>query len=247
MNMKKNGFTLIELIIAVALGLLILTAVYAAIDMAQRSSASIGRKVVTQQDARAVLDLMAMEIRMASYDPTALADWSTIPTLTCNSMGNISPVTANKGIQTGPNAANTIIIAMDLGGKFNPVTGLNDSPSGAIGDYPNEYIEYSYNGADTITRNVSCSGDTPILGGAGSATMVHNAAAGVNLFTYFDGSNNDITATVLNNNPSTVNGVPAIRRIRITIVADTESKDSLTNQTRRMTYTTDVLVKNHAL
>jgi len=243
--MKKNGFTLIELIIAVALGLLILTAVYAAIDMAQRSSASIGRKVVSQQDARAVLDLMAMEIRMASYDPTALADWSTIPI--CASMGSVAPITANKGIQTGSNVTNTIIIAMDLGGKFNPLTGLNDSSSGIIGDYPNEYIEYSYNGADTITRNVSCSGDTPILGGADSATMVHNAAAGVNLFTYFDGSNNDITATVLNNNPSTVNGVPAIRRIRITIVADTESKDSLTNQTRRMTYTTDVLVKNHAL
>jgi prepilin-type N-terminal cleavage/methylation domain-containing protein len=240
MNMKKNGFTLVELIIAVALGLLILTAVYAGINMAQRSSASVGRKVVTQQDARAVLDLMAMEIRMASYNPTGAESntiWSTIPTAACNSMGNISPVVANKGIQTGPNAANTIIIAMDLNGD------------GIIGPpWSNEYIEYSYNGADTINRNVSCGGDTPILGGAGSATMVRNAAAGVNLFTYFDRSNNDITATVVNpaNNPSPANGVPAIRRIRITIVADTESKDSLTSNPRRMTYITDVLVRNHA-
>ena len=240
MNMKKNGFTLIELIIAVALGLLILTAVYAAIDMAQRSSASIGRKVITQQDARAVLDLMAMEIRMASYDPTALADWSTIPI--CASMGSVAPITANKGIQTAANAANTIIIAMDLGGVFNPVTGLNDSPSGAIGDYPNEYIEYSYNGADTITRNVSCSGDTAILGGSDTdvprpTTKIANGATNpvTPLFQYFDSTG------------AAAASIPAIRRIRITIVADTESKDSLTNQTRRMTYTTDVLVKNHAL
>ena len=240
MNMKKNGFTLVELIIAMALGFLILTAVYAGINMAQRSSASVGRKVVTQQDARAVLDLMAMEIRMASCNPTlSTVIWSTIPTAACNFMGNLIPVAANRGIQTAANPANTIIIAMDLNNP--PVT------PAVIGDVTNEYIEYSYNGADTITRNVSCLGaDQPILGGVGSATMVRNAAAGVNLFTYFDGSNNDITATVVNNNSSPTNGVPAIRRIRITIVADTESKDSLTSNPRRMTYITDVLVRNHA-
>jgi hypothetical protein len=184
---------------------------------------------------------MAMEIRMASYNPTGAEPntiWSTIPTTNCATMGNISPVVANKGIQTGPNAANTIIIAMDLNNP--PVT------PAVIGDWPNEYIEYSYNGVDTITRNVSCGGDQAILGGAGSATMVRNAAAGVNLFTYFDKSNNDITATVLNNNSDLTSGVPAIRRIRITIVADTESKDSLTSNPRRMTYITDVLVRNHA-
>ena len=80
MNMKKNGFSLVELIIAVAVGLLIMTAVYAIINLAQSSSVSVGRKVVTQQDARSVLDLMAMEIRMASYNPTQSTTlWSTIP------------------------------------------------------------------------------------------------------------------------------------------------------------------------
>jgi prepilin-type N-terminal cleavage/methylation domain-containing protein len=244
MNMKKNGFTLIELIIAIVVAAIIMLGIYTSVNMAQRSSASVGRKVVTQQDARAVLDLMAMEIRMASYNPTGTEPniiWSTIPTAACNSMGNISPVAANRGIQTGPNAANTIIIAMDLN---NPSV----TPA-QIGDWPNEYIEYSYNGADTINRNVSCGGDTPILGGATSATLVHNhdgVVPDVNLFTYFDRSDKDITATVVNNNPSTVNGVPAIRRIRITIVADTESNDNLTRKPRRMTYITDVLVKNHA-
>jgi prepilin-type N-terminal cleavage/methylation domain-containing protein len=64
--MNKNGFTLIELIMAISIGLVIIAAVYALNEMGQRSSASISQKVVTQQDARAVLDLMAMEIRMAS-------------------------------------------------------------------------------------------------------------------------------------------------------------------------------------
>jgi type IV pilus assembly protein PilW len=225
--MKKNGFSLVELIIAVAVGLLIMTAVYAMINMAQNSSVSVGRKVVTQQDARAVLDLMAMEIRMASYNPTGQADWSTIPTGVCASMGNVAPVKANKGIQTasGTPNANTIIIAMDLDANRT----IGDQPTS-----PNEYIEYSYNGADTITRNVSCSGDTPILGGAGSATMVTNNAAGVPLFQYFD------------INGAATTSIPAIRRIRITIVANTEYTDRLTHKARIMTYTTDVLVKNHA-
>ena len=225
MNMKKNGFTLIELIIAVFVGGVILTAVYASINMAQRSSASVGRKVVTQQDARAVLDLMAMEIRMASYNPTnSNTIWSSIPA--CASM-NITLTTANKGIQTASGAvdANTIVIAMDL------------NADGIIGPpWANEYIEYSYNATDkTITRNSNCGGDQPILGGAGSATMVRNDAAGVSLFQYFDSSGVATTS------------IPAIRRIRITIVADTESNDNLSSKTRRMTYTTDVLVPNHVL
>jgi prepilin-type N-terminal cleavage/methylation domain-containing protein len=227
MNIKKNGFTLVELIIAVAVGLLILTAVYASINMAQRSSASVGRKVVTQQDARSVLDLMAMEIRMASYNPTSTKSiWLSIPTAACASMGSFSPVNANIGIQTaaGTPNANTIVIAMDL--NADRIIG----PPGT-----SEYIEYSYNGADTITRNVNCGNDQPILGGAGSATMVRNNAAGMSLFQYFD------------SNGAATTSIPAIRRIRITIVADTESNDNLTSKTRRMTYTTDVLVPNHAL
>ena len=235
MNMKKNGFTLVELIIAIAVGLLILTAIYASINMAQRSSASVGRKVTTQQDARAVLDLMAMEIRMASYNPlVSPATWLSIPTIACTSMGSFSPVKANKGIQTvlGTPNANTIIIAMDLNGD-----GIIGPPGSS------EYIEYSYNATDkTITRNVSCLGDTTILGGTGNATMVRNDDQ-INpatnnkpmpLFQYFD-STGSVTASIT-----------AIRRVRITIVADTENPDSLTNKARRMTYTTDVLVKNHA-
>ena len=224
MNMKNNGFTLIELIIAVFTAGFIALGIYASINMAQRSSASVGRKVVTQQDARAVLDLMALEIRMASYNPTSSTSiWTSIPA--CASM-NIALAKANKGIQTasGSTDANTIVIAMDLNG---------DSIIGPPGT--SEYIEYSYNGADTITRNVNCSGDTAILGGAGSATMVRNNSAGVSVFQFFDSSGNVTTS------------IPAIRRIRITIVADTESNDNLSTKARRMTYTTDVLVPNHVL
>lgn len=245
MNIKKNGFTLMELIVAMGVGLVIMAAVYSSMNMAQRSSVSVGRKVVTQQDARTVLDLMAMEIRMASYNPVMSPDiWSTIPSnaTTCTQMGLAAPDPNNKGIQIA--TANKILIAMDLTVPPNGVIG-------AIGD-SNEYIMYSYNGTYSITRNVSCGSNQPILGGADSATLVRNDDQ-INpltnnkpmpLFQYFNniGTNlADITGAV----PSA--SIPAIRRIRITIVADTENSDSLTGKVKRMTYTTDVLVKNHVL
>ncbi len=257
-TMNKNGFTLVELIVAVGVGLVIMFAIYSVSDMAQRSSVSISQKVVTQQDARAVLDLMAMEIRMASYNPTVANIWNTIPTSTCASIApyNVAPNSIYKGIQVAK--ANTILIAMDIGG---PLVSAGPPPVytyGTIGDFPNEYILYSYNGVDTITRNVSCGGNQAILGGAGSSTTVVNNATNpvVNLFTYWgpdidnppDANHNladiDITQKVI---ADPVKWIPQIRRIIITIVADTELADATTKKKRRMTYSTGVLVRNHVL
>ena len=226
--MNKKGFTLVELMISIAVGMIIMLAVYGAMEMAQRSSISVANKITTQQDVRSVLDLMAMEIRMASYNPrNATATWGTIPA--CAQMGLGAPVTALKGIQLANR--NTIIAAMDLDG------------TGVIGDGSNEYLMYSYNGVSTITRNVSCGGNQAILGGTGTSTNVRNAASGLFLFRYFDRQDNDITAAVEASQAQIAN----IRRILITIVADTEQNDPNLQQPRRMIYSTNVLVRNHAL
>lgn len=249
--MNRKGFTLVEIMIAITLGLVIMAAIYVITTMGQRSSTSIGQKVVTQQDTRAVLGLMAMEIRMASYNPTVSPTlWNTIPTATCASMGNVVPVMFRKGIQVA--GTNRMLIAMDL----------TDPPAipPAIGNSPSEYIEYAYNSANNeITRNVSCGGDNTILGGtdAGIGTKVVNAAAAVNLFTYWgpdidhpDATGNcadiDITAKV-SNAATADKWIPQIRRIVITIVAENELPDAQTQKTRRMIYSTGILVRNHVL
>lgn len=258
--MNKNGFTLVELIVAMGIGLVIMLAMYSLTQMGQRSSVSISQKVVTQQDTRAVLDLMAMEIRMASYNPSVSNIWSTIPTSGCNNMDNVAPVPGNKGIQKA--TANKILIAMDLnndskigactcvGGCCGPPT--NTCTASCAGR--NEYIMYNYDvNAGTITRNVSCGGNEAILGGAGSSTMIANNATNpaVNLFTYWGPNIDDaalpdidITANVIAN---PVKWIPQIRRIIITIVADTELVDATTKKKRRMTYSTGVMVRNHVL
>ena len=226
--MNKKGFTLVELMISIAVSMIIMLAVYGAMEMAQRSSISVANKITTQQDVRSVLDLMAMEIRMASYNPrNATATWGTIPA--CAQMGLGAPVTALKGIQLANR--NTIIAAMDL------------DNTGVIGDGSNEYLMYSYNGVSTISRNVSCGGNQAILGGTGTSSNVRNAASGLFLFRYFDRQDNDITAAVEASQAQIAN----IRRILITIVADTEQNDPNSQQPRRMIYSTNVLVRNHAL
>jgi prepilin-type N-terminal cleavage/methylation domain-containing protein len=231
--MRKNGFTLVEAIIAMAVGALIMAAVYGYMSLVQKNSANADRKIVTLQDTRTVLDLMATEIRMASYlpPPCNMSTWLTIPA--CPEMAGWggAPDRRYKGIQVAD--ANKIFVAMDLNG--DAVIG----PPGA-----SEYIMYYYDGASTLYRDVSCGGNQAILGGTALSSNIRNAATGVNLFRYFDRANNEITATV-SNNPSTVNGIPAIRRILITIVADTADKDLNTQQYKRIVYSTSVMVRNH--
>jgi prepilin-type N-terminal cleavage/methylation domain-containing protein len=233
--MDKKGFTLVELLIAMVVGLIIVAAIYGMMNLGQRSSASVDRKVLTQQDVRAVLDLMAMEIRMASFNPTMTSTtWGTIPT--CTAMGLTTVKPTRKGIQVA--TTNSILIAMDVGSNISPAF----APDGVIGSASNEYISYAYNsGAGTITRIVDCVNTDIILGGAGSSTRVVNDA-GTPVFQYFIPTQvTPLTAAQL----AFDTNIAAIRRIRITIVADVMTQGSI--QVSRRTYSTDVLVRNHVL
>ena len=222
-------------------GLTILLAISSMMDIGLKSSSGVGRRVFTQQDARAVLDLMAMEIGMASYNPNmSTSTWATFPTGSCASIAWPTLGTAKKGIQVA--TADRIVIGMDL--TEPPIT------PAVIGDTASEYIEYSYVGnttTGTIFRNIGgtsgCSGDTAILGGAGSETMVVNGTV-TPLFQYFNVAGTDISAAVIAT-PNT--NVPLIRRIRINIIADVETQQGNAFRTTRRTYTTDVLVRNHAM
>jgi type II secretory pathway component PulJ len=226
--MKKNGFTLVELMIYVGVSMVIMAAVYAAVVMAMRTSSSLGRKVTTQQDARIVLDMMAMDIRDASYSRWHLAGiWR-------DQANNLLAVDNGlAGIQVANQ--NNILVEMDL------------NNNGIIGD-PNEVISYSYDGVNTIRRSSNFGSNFDLIGGAGNGTMIRNAQVvpQVPLFTYFNGIGTDISATVVSSPTDPNLGIPAIRRIRITIVADTEANDLNTRAPKRMIYTTDVVVKNHA-
>ena len=76
-SIHAEGFTLVELVLAIAIGLVLLGAVWTAVWSGQRSSVGIERKVTTGQDARMALEIMALEIRMASFNPNSfkILEW----------------------------------------------------------------------------------------------------------------------------------------------------------------------------
>jgi prepilin-type N-terminal cleavage/methylation domain-containing protein len=235
MNTNK-GFTLVEIVVAMMIGILLLMAIYGVVNIAQRSSSGIERRVMAQQDEKAALGLMEMEIRMVSFNPNFVLDgdlW--LSTANCFSA---SATPTYKGLQEA--TANAITIEMDI----------NESSS--IGDVENEIIRYNYDTANQqITRESkrpppgSCNpGGQPFLGGsvANQKTVrVINNTLGLPVFRYWNGSGTELIPGVT---------LPAstadIRRIDITLAVETEYANPTTNQPSRMIYSSSVIVRNHA-
>jgi hypothetical protein len=234
---------------AVFIGLILLGAVYVSMNSGQRSSAGVERKVAAQQDVRAALEVMAMEISMASFNPNfmpagiwknppigALPPFNGTPACTAAS-GN----QAYKGIQEA--TPTSLTLEMDI------------NQNGSIGD-SNEIIRYAWDGTQYIFRNVNCTGDQSFLGdvtGAANGTRtvrVINNTLGINngkgpgnpaIFRYYDGKS---PATELYPD-TTPADIAKIRRIDIALGMETEEVDPSTKQKRQMIYSTSVLVRNH--
>jgi type IV pilus assembly protein PilW len=66
---NHQGFTLVELMITLAMSAIIVAAVYSAYIIQQKTYYTQGQVVEMQQNIRAGLELMSSEIRMAGYDP----------------------------------------------------------------------------------------------------------------------------------------------------------------------------------
>jgi prepilin-type N-terminal cleavage/methylation domain-containing protein len=229
MNSTKNhrGFTLVEILFAMAIGLVVMGALYMAMITGQRSSVGIEQRVSAAQDIRASLEVMSMEIGMASFNPNFVPGiWR--ETGTCN---NPSVSQAFRGIQVATPTA--ITVEMDI------------SENGVVGD-PNEVIAYVYDFANRrITRSTNCGGGQPFLGEVagtqGRSVRVINSEPAVNLpvFRYFDGQGVDITGGL-------PGAIPNIRRIEIALAVETENVDPASQQRQRMVYTNSVILRNHA-
>jgi hypothetical protein len=220
-----------------ATGLVIMGAIYAVTEMGQRTSVAVERKIVAQQDARAALDIMALEIGMASCNPNfATGIWVDGPGPTC---GNIAVHQTYRGIQEA--TANSITVEMDIRGAA-----AGSSPDGDVGD-SNEMIRYNYDTVNQyITRRTGCGGGAYAFLGAQSGNprevRVVNNTAGVPLFTYYDGAGTELVPVT--DLPARI---PDIRRIKITLVVETEAIDRSLNKRRRTICSTNTLVRNHAI
>lgn len=217
---------------AVAVGLVILTAVLSAVVAGQRSSAGIERKVTTGQDARIALEIMGAEIRMASYNPLyATGLW--VDPASCRAASEPS----RRGIREA--TASALTIEMDL------------DHDGLCGSSPNEIIRYAYDRpSQRITRETirctagsrTASGAQPFLGPIPSNRAIRTLRV-VNdtmpLFRYYDGTGTEVVDL-----PAEIR---RIRRIEIALVVESADADPRTGEPRRIAFSTSVVPKNHGV
>jgi len=235
---SSRGFTLVELVMAMAVGVVLLAALSTAVVSGQRSSTGIERKVTTNQDARAALELMAAEIRMASFNSTFEPNLWRDPA-NCNTAGNQN----RRGIQEA--TATGLTVEMDLEWP---------TPSRVCGDTAGEIVRYGYDAANLrLTREVIlCPGGQnaanaesflgPIAGHPEVRTVeVVNVNNGLPVFRYFDGTGAEIPHANLPND------IPRIRRIEIALLVRSADVDPNTGQKRQMAYSTSVIPRNHGI
>ena len=227
-----QGYTLVEMVISIAVGIVIIAVIYAVVNMGQRSTVNVERKVAAHQDARSALELMSLEIQMASFNPTYAPNIWVAP-------GNCTPGSGNqayKGIQAATDSSITVESDINQNGVI-----------GGSGN-PNEVITYAYNSASQyITRLTGCSGgsnqsflgDAPTSGNPRTVRVINTAA--VPVFTYYDAQGTQIAAAGL---PA---GIPNISRIDITLWVETENVDPNSGQRRRTVYSTSVIPRNHVI
>lgn len=71
--LEINGFSLLELMIAMVVGLIIIGATYGVFISQNKEVARQDKIVEMQQNVRAAMDMMSREVRMAGYDPKGTA------------------------------------------------------------------------------------------------------------------------------------------------------------------------------
>ncbi|MBC2714294.1 MAG: prepilin-type N-terminal cleavage/methylation domain-containing protein [Desulfobacteraceae bacterium] len=121
---QSAGFTLIELMIALAITGIISAAMYSIFQAQVRGQVSQDVSLEMTQSLRAAMEMMSSDIRMAGCDP---ADG-----------GNAQIVTAN---------SNELRVTMDIGG------GPQGQPDGDTTD-PNEDVRYAINATGNLGRAV---------------------------------------------------------------------------------------------
>jgi len=230
----SRGFTLVELVMAIAVGLVLLAAVWTAVWSGQRSSVGIERKVTTNQDARAALNIMAAEIRMASFNSLVAANIWRNP-VNCGVSANQN----YRGIQEA--TATSITVEMDLGAD------------GTCGNGAGEIIHYEYDVANLrLNREeITCTAGvrSPLalmsylgpINGQPEVRTVEVVNGALPVFRYFDGTGTQIAYANLPND------IPRIRRIEIALLVRSADVDPSTGQKRQMAYSTSVVPRNHGI
>ena len=225
MKYANRGFGLIEMLIALALGLIIVLGVVQTFLAAKNTYVSQNTAAAMQEDARFVLSKMIQELRMVGMfgclgtitDASSAGDFNAaqiIPISWDNSNLKLTLVTADVG---GNGGTPTWTVVSDCRNSATAYTGLRAAASGQIA-FPIRRLIYSFS-------------NNQILMGTGSGTptqqvLVNNVSAFSVMFGLAT-SATDVAASSYSANPSD----PArIRSVRLSLTL-TDPNNRVANQT----------------
>ena len=132
---RNNGFSLVELLVGMAISSLVLTAIYGLLITNSKSYSSLENTMGMTQDLRAATAMMIREIRMAGCDPTGA--------------GGIGFL--DDSDDDNDTDANSIRFTMDTDAD-GATTGTNEDIN---------YYLYTADGIQKLGRNTGGSGGTP--------------------------------------------------------------------------------------
>ena len=198
------GFTLAEILVALALTGIVVAAIYKVFGAQQKTSILQDQVVEMQQDLRGALTIMAREIRMAGYDPVG---------------------SANAGILSATAASLQITMDLNENGKdflvpCAPSSCSNPLNCTASGCDSSEKIRYALT-HDADSDGIADTGQQAALGRESWAGGLQEVAQNIEAFNlvYLDQTNTVIPT------PVTGDDLARIRAVQITLVAKTEQKD----------------------
>jgi len=199
MSNNNKGFGLIELLVAMALAGIVMTAIYLTYYSQQKAYLAQEQVSAMQQNLRAAMYIMKTQIRMAGYDPAQ----SGVPGIT---IANADSINFTMDIHDG--------VDNDSDGEVDE----SDEEGNGDGDTNDTGEDVTY-----FLYDFGGDGDNDLgtQDGSGNNQLVAENIEALN-FVYLDGASN-----VLDDDGSgnVVANIPLIRSIQITIVARTNRGD----------------------
>jgi type IV pilus assembly protein PilW len=215
---KEHGFTMVELIVAMAMAAVVMAAVYSLYKSQQKSYTAQDQVVEMQQNIRASFYQLARDLRMAGFNPQRS------PAV----KGFMEPgeLQGDPGTETSTTATSlAFAIDQDQLGSINA-------------DDHAEQIAYNFNDTDPTDQKL----EKLMFDDTDNTWKWRTVADNIDTvnFVYFDENRNPV-------DPTTAANLPSIRSIEISITARTKTKDRDLDDYRYRTLTTTVFCRNLGL
>ena len=118
-NDRASGFTLMELLVSMSIGMVVLAAVAKTFTVQSRQNTAEEQVAQMQGNARAALDLMVREIQMAKYNPAGTAFSSAYGvTYSASQLEVKADMDGNGTISTSSGSVEDIIYARDAANNY---------------------------------------------------------------------------------------------------------------------------------